>query len=776
MRFSEVSDVILERIVVYEGLIAQIFAALISGLCTLCSLRMWTRGPSKRSIFALLLLVESIASLVGDLLDLGNALAMVARHSTTADPSCSPWRLTFGIISHCTLTMHLVLGLARAGIFQPLFISAKLYATAATGPSSVARIASARHEKTVRALHMCFGRGWEQIQTDASAPQVDRVLVALGYVLEMLRRVLLVALVIGYPIADTLFHVFGCKMYGDALEDVTPVYDAGVRYWRNVFRFWNLIFLAGGLFLALYVKVGLHVLKRRKEVHPTVDSAIYAFAYLNRCIRAQFRAVVLIVVSVLILPQLPLYLGTSVLGFVVRLHFALQIAYFHSLSKLLGHSTWLRDLVLGPLSPASAAFLKDSVAHPIRPSLMTVSMSPAAAVDSDMHLAYPRRPINAIKSMSQSGSAQSARSMRASALAPTSDTAAIIGGAPMAAVMTKSSGVPMAQARTSTSAPPGTGPGTASEQTNHDAGPDLSRSSVSPRCAAPAIAIEELDEPGPTSTPVALLLLRRAGYSTVLFDRGSGHFVFTPASMSTRDSVSGTTWARATMSALATIGTSSTADTGGSGTVLGDAGGALNLGVAHALSVADPACYLNSSMGTDQFFSAGPATPHSHSPTRATSESTPWATLSPVTSHPAVPPGSAASMATGGVPSMPRGKLTLTLSRARGNRRSALLLDVVGTVAGDTSSSAHSRDGSGTVMVAGTPVFLMSAGPSLVDLVCHGGNDAHGGASRASRGSEQSVGQLSVSQEGQHGMLRTVIFDTVSMIEEERTLQRQCRD
>ncbi|KNE58929.1 hypothetical protein AMAG_04463 [Allomyces macrogynus ATCC 38327] len=760
MRLFEVSDVILERIVVYEGLIAQIFATLISGLCTLSSLRMWTRGPSKRSIFVLLLLIESITSLIGDLLDLGNALAMVARHSTTADPSCGPWRLTFGIISHCTLTMHLVLGLARAGIFQPLFIRAKPYATAATEPLSEVRIASVRQGKAVRALHMCFGRGWEQVPTDLSVPQVDRALVALGYVLEMLRRVLLVALIIGYPIADTLFHVFGCKLYGDALEDVTPVYDAGVRYWRNVFRFWNLIFLAGGLFLALYVKVGLHVLKRRKEVHPTVDSAIYAFAYLDRCINAQVRAVALIVVSVLILPQLPLYLGTSVLGFVVRLHFALQIAYFHSLSKLLGHSTWLRDLVLGPLSPASAAFLKDSVAHPIRPSLVTVSLSPAAAAaNNEVHLAYPRRPISATKSMSHSGSAHSARSVGASALAPTNVKATMMGGAGVG---------------TSTSA--SSGPGlntTTAEQRNRDAGPDLGRgSSASPRSAAPTIAIQELDEPGPTSTPVALhLLFRSAGHSTVSFDRGSGHFVFTPASLSTRDSVSGTIWARATMSALATIGTSNTTDTGGSGTVLGDAR-ALNLGVAHALSVAGPACYLNSSMGTEQFFSAGPATPHSHSPTsRATSESTPWATLSPVTSHPAVPAGSAASMATSGVPSMPRGKLTLTLSRARGNRRSALLLDVAGTV-GDTPPSAHSRGGSGTVMVAGTPVILMPAGPSLVDLVCHGDDAVHGGASGAGRGSGQSVGQLSVSQEGQHGVLRTVIFDTVSMIEEEKALQR----
>ncbi|KNE71587.1 hypothetical protein AMAG_16149 [Allomyces macrogynus ATCC 38327] len=759
MRFSEVSDVILERIVVYEGLIAQVFATFISCLCTLCSLRMWTRGPSKRSIFALLLLVESIVSLFGDLLDLGNALAMVARRSTTADPSCGPWRMAFGIISHCTLTMHLVLGLARAGIFQPLFIRAKPYSAVGTGPSSEARITAARHEKTARAMHMCFGRGWEQVQTDASAPQVDRVLVALGYALELLRRMLLVALMMGYPIADTLFHVIGCKMYGDALEDVTPVYDAGVHYWRNVFRFWNLIFLAGGLFLALYVKVGLHALKRRKEVHPTVDSAIYAHAYLRRCIRAQVRAVALIVVSVLILPQLPLYLGTSVLAFVVRLHFALQIAYFHSLSKLLGHSTWMRDLVLGPLSPASAAFLKDSVTHPIRPSLMAVSMSPAAVADSDVLLANPRRPISATKSMS--GSARSSRSARASALAPASDTAAMLGGTSLTAVMAK------VGVSTSTSASPGAGPAT--EQTNHDAVPDLDGSTASPRCRAPAIAIEELDEPGPASTPVPLLLLRRAGHSTVSFDRGSGHVIFTPASMSTRDSVSGTTWARATMSALATIGTST--DPGGSGTVLGDARGALNLGVAHALSLAGPACYLNSSIGTDQFFSAGPATPHSHSPTRATSESIPWATLSPVTSHPVVPAGSAATM--GGVPSMPRGMHTLTLSRTRVNRRSALLLDVAGTL-GDAPSCVHRRDGSGTVLVAGTPVFLMSAGPSLQDLVCYGADGAHGGAGASRSG--QSAGQLSVNQEGQHGMLRMVIFDTVSMIEEERTLQRQCRD
>ncbi|KAJ3370405.1 hypothetical protein GGF31_004236 [Allomyces arbusculus] len=352
-------DRVLELIVVHEALLAAIFSALISSLCILASLRMFRSiagaRTHDRSGFAVLLLIESAISLACDLLNLTGLLIMVANKSTQAAPLCSPTRVTFDALNHLTLSIHLTLGLVRAGIFQPLFVaSSKDRPQKGYDDDGGHTKSQPAHCAWFRSL---CSHGWRpRVPLDqAAAHGHDRMFAVVGFALEHLRRVLVLAVVIGYPTVKTMSLVDGCHEFGPALSDVTESAGAAAEYWSSAFRFCSTTLLVVGLLLALCMSMGLHVLRRRRELYTTVHGAIYVFRHLDQCLWTQVYTVLLLVIGAIVFPQLPLYLGMTLLSFALRVHLALQIAYFRSFAKLLTHSAWLREQLLGPGAGAAIA-------------------------------------------------------------------------------------------------------------------------------------------------------------------------------------------------------------------------------------------------------------------------------------------------------------------------------------------------------------------------------------------------------------------------------------
>ncbi|KNE55508.1 hypothetical protein AMAG_01396 [Allomyces macrogynus ATCC 38327] len=378
MHFHEINDHVIEQIVVHEALLAAIFSTLISSLCILASLRMFRSiagaRTRDRSGFAVLLLIESAISLGCDLLNLIGLLVMVANQTTKAAPLCSPTRVTFDALNHLTLSIHLTLGLVRAGIFQPLFIASS------DDHSDKGHGDDGGHKKSQLARCAWFRslrpRGWRpRVPLDpAAAHGHDLMFAVVGFVLEHLRRVLVLGVVIGYPTVKTMSLVFGCREFGPALSDVTESAGAAAEYWSSAFKFCSATLLVVGLLLALCMSMGLHVLRGRRELYTTVHGAIYVFRHLDQCLWAQVYRVVLLVVGAIIFPQLPLYLGMTLLSFALRIHLALQIAYFRSLAKLLTHSAWLREQLLGPGAGAAIACDPPSMV----PSSATAAVIPRA--------------------------------------------------------------------------------------------------------------------------------------------------------------------------------------------------------------------------------------------------------------------------------------------------------------------------------------------------------------------------------------------------------------
>ncbi|KNE60179.1 hypothetical protein AMAG_05598 [Allomyces macrogynus ATCC 38327] len=327
-----------------------------------------------RSGLAVLLLIESAISLACDLLNLTGLFLMVANQSTQAASLCSPTRVTFDALNHLTLSIHLTLGLVRAGIFQPLFVASSADDRSEKGHGDDGGHKESKPKARCAWFRSLRPRGWRPRAplNLAAAHGLERMFSVVGFTLEHLRRVLVLGVVIGYPTVKTMSLVHGCREFGHVLSDVTESEGAAAEYWNSA----STTLLVVGILLALCMNMGLHVLKRRRELYTTVHGAIYVFLHLDLCLWTQVYTVMLLIVGAIVFPQLPLYLGITLLSFSLRVHLALQIAYFRSLAKLLTHSAWLREQLLGP--GASTTIVNSQ--PPVQQSAAAAAAAAAAAI------------------------------------------------------------------------------------------------------------------------------------------------------------------------------------------------------------------------------------------------------------------------------------------------------------------------------------------------------------------------------------------------------------
>ncbi|KNE60181.1 hsp70-like protein [Allomyces macrogynus ATCC 38327] len=193
-----------------EALLAAIFSTLISSLCILASVRMFRSiagaRTRDRSGLAVLLLIESAISLACDLLNLTGLFLMVANQSTQAASLCSPTRVTFDALNHLTLSIHLTLGLVRAGIFQPLFVASSADDRSEKGHGDDGGHKESKPKARCAWFRSLRPRGWRPRAplNLAAAHGLERMFSVVGFTLEHLRRVLVLGVVIGYPTVKTM--------------------------------------------------------------------------------------------------------------------------------------------------------------------------------------------------------------------------------------------------------------------------------------------------------------------------------------------------------------------------------------------------------------------------------------------------------------------------------------------------------------------------------------------------------------------------------------------